>query len=266
MIPPLERLLGNGLRAPVLITGLATLGIWLVVPVSFALSSHIATAAAASTTYPSSSSRLHHGSSASAGAPATGRSRSAALGEAGPPSGRPGPAAPSGRGRAPARSPAAAPPPRRGLEVVVAVVGVVVAAPVGVIVIAVVVIVVLVGVVVRGVGVASPATPSAPAPDGRRHVWRRVVVIIVIPEGEQREDVSRYAPVRSQPLCTNAHGLKSLGRLKGRGRLHLRLGSLPLGFALLAFLVWRLGKDNLDGLALQLLPVHLLQRLQQAQG
>lgn len=59
MITTLERLLSNGLRAPVLILGLAALGIWLVVAISFALSSYISTAAAPRTTYPSSPSRRH---------------------------------------------------------------------------------------------------------------------------------------------------------------------------------------------------------------
>lgn len=87
MITTLERLLSNGLRAPVLIIGLATLGIWLVVPISFALSSYISTAATPSTTYPSSPSRLH---ASSRTPPAAAWSRSASLGEAGPTSGCPG--------------------------------------------------------------------------------------------------------------------------------------------------------------------------------
>ena len=55
MITTLERLLSNGLGAPVLIIGLAPLGIWLVVPISFALSSYISTAATPRTTYPAAS-------------------------------------------------------------------------------------------------------------------------------------------------------------------------------------------------------------------
>jgi len=45
------------------------------------------------------------------------------------------------------------------------------------------------------------------------------------------------------------------------GSLHDGFGRLPLGFAFLPFLIGRLGKDDLDGLSVQLLPVHLVQRL-----
>lgn len=182
MITTLERLLSNGLRAPVLIIGLATLGIWLVVPISFALSSYISTAATPSTTYPSSPSRLHASSHAP---PAT--AWSATLGEVGPASGCPGATASSGwRGSAPGTS-VATPPPCRGLEVVVPVVRVVVASAVVVIVIAVVVIVVLIRVVVRGVCVAAPVATSAPASGRRRHVGRgRVVIIVIKPEECER--------------------------------------------------------------------------------
>lgn len=184
MITTLERLLSNGLRAPVLIIGLATLGIWLVVPISFALSSYISTAATPSTTYPSSPSRLHASSHAP---PATAWSGSATLGEVGPASGCPGATASSGwRGSAPGTS-VATPPPCRGLEVVVPVVRVVVASAVVVIVIAVVVIVVLIRVVVRGVCVAAPVATSAPASGRRRHVGRgRVVIIVIKPEECER--------------------------------------------------------------------------------
>lgn len=184
MVTTLERLLSNGLRAPVLIIGLATLGIWLVVPISFALSSYISTAATPSTTYPSSPSRLHASSRAPS---AAARSGSAPLGEVGPSSGYAGTAATSGRRGSASGASAAPPPPRRGLEVVVPVVRVVIAATVVVIVIAVVIIVVLVRVVVGGVRVAAPVAASTPAPDRRRHVRRRgVVVIVIVPGGCER--------------------------------------------------------------------------------
>lgn len=184
MVPALQRLLSDGLRAPVLIIGLAPLGLWLVVPVSFALSSYISTAATPSTTYPSSPS----GRQASSGAaPAAPRSGPAPLGEAGPPSGRP--SASSGRRRGCAPGAPAAAPPAQGLEVIVAVVGVVVAAAVVVVIVAVVVVVVLVAaVVVGGVrGVAAPVAASAPASAWRRHVGGRGVVVIVVVPGEEQE-------------------------------------------------------------------------------
>lgn len=184
MITTLERLLSNGLRAPVLIIGLATLGIWLVVPISFALSSYISTAATPRTTYPSSPSRLHASSCAPPASPAWSAGPAAAtLGEVGPAPGCPGASASSGRrGSAPC-APVAAPPSARGLEVIVPVIGVVVATAVVVIVVAIVIIVVLIAIVVRGVRVAAPVAASAPASDWRRHVGRgRVVVIVVIPE------------------------------------------------------------------------------------
>lgn len=189
MITTLERLLSNGLRAPVLIIGLATLGIWLVVPVSFALSSYISTAATPRTTYPSSPSRLHASSCAS---PATACSRPAALGEVCPPSGCPRAAASSGRGGSAPRAPAAAPPSARGLEVVIPVVGVVIATAVVVIVIAVVIIVVLVTVIVRGVGVAAPVATSAPA-SARRRGRGSVVVIVVIPDEGNKAEIKNAA-------------------------------------------------------------------------
>lgn len=190
MITTLERLLSNGLRAPVLIIGLATLGIWLVVPISFALSSYISTAATPRTTYPSSPSRLHASSCAP---PAAAWSGPATLGEVGPAPGCPGAATSSGRrGSAPC-APVATPPSARGLEVIVPVIGVVVATAVVVIVIAVVIIVVLIAIVVWGVRVAAPVATSASTSDRRRHVGRgRVVVIVIIPdESKRRQGIRR---------------------------------------------------------------------------
>lgn len=185
MITTLEWLLSNGLRAPVLIIGLATLGIWLVVPISFALSSYISTAATPRTTYPSSPSRLHASSCAP---PAAAWSGPTTLGEVGPAPGCPSPAASSGRrGPAPG-SPVSTPPSAWSLEVIVPIVGVVVATAVVVIVIAVVVIVVLITIVIRGVSVAAPVATSAPSSDGRRHVRRgRVVVIVIIPDESKKQ-------------------------------------------------------------------------------
>lgn len=250
MVTTLEWLLSNGLRAPVLIIGLATLGIWLVVPISFALSSYISTAATPSTTYPSSPSRLHASSRAT---PAAAWSRSPALREVGPASGCPGAAASSGR-RAPAPgASAAAPPPRGGLEVVVPVVRVVVAAAVVVIVIAVVVIVILVRVVVRGVRVAAPVAASASTSDRRGHVGRgRVVVIVIVPEEREKA-----------PNQKHGENMACLSRDLLWRFLHLCLGRLPLGFTLLPFLIRWFGKNDLNRLPLQLLPIHLLQSLQE---
>lgn len=192
MITTLERLLSNGLRAPVLIIGLATLGIWLVVPISFALSSYISTAATPCTTYPSSPSQLHASSCA---APATTWSWPAALREVCSPSGCPRAATSSGRGGSAPCAPAPAPPPAWGLEVIVPIVGVIVATAVVVIVIAVVIVVVLVTVVVRRVGVAASVPSSTPISAGRGHVGRgRVVVIVIVP------DESKTARVRKTGL------------------------------------------------------------------
>lgn len=179
-----QRLLGNGLRAPVLIIGLAPFGIGLVVPVGFALSSYISTAAAPRTTYPSSSSRLPASSwSASASPACPGPTATATLGVAGPASRSSG-----WRDSAHVAS-EAAPPPAWGLVVVIAVVRVFVATTVVVVVVAVVVVVILVAVVLGGVGVRRPPTgTSAPASGGGRHGGRGRVVVIIVPEGGRKQE------------------------------------------------------------------------------
>ncbi len=117
MIATVQGLLCNGLRAPVLINGLAPFGIWLVVAIGFALASYISTASTPNTTYPAPS-RQNPASGSSAWAP---DGPSAALREARP---APWSADPSAAHRRhPASNPAAPPSASSGrLEVIVAVV------------------------------------------------------------------------------------------------------------------------------------------------
>ncbi|KAG7257016.1 hypothetical protein CRUP_028920 [Coryphaenoides rupestris] len=135
-----QRLLGDGLRAPVLTVGLPPLGLWLAGAVSLALPAHISSSpppVSTTTTYPSAPSRLDSSSRSprsSAGTASSSAAASSALGKPGPAPGSAAaagaPAAPGGRA-SPGAPPPAAPPATAGrLEVIVAVVGVLVAAAV----------------------------------------------------------------------------------------------------------------------------------------
>lgn len=185
MIATLQGLLCNGLRAPVLINGLAPFGIWLVVAIGFALASYISTASTPSTTYPAPS-RQNPASGSSAWAPA--RSQTSALGEARPAPWSAGPSAT--HRRHPASSPAAPSSASSGrLEVIVAEVRVVVATPVVMVIITIIIVVIFVAVIVWRVGVTTPTGTPAPAPGRRRHLRRPIVVVIIIPGGQEHRDV-----------------------------------------------------------------------------
>ncbi len=190
MIATVQGLLCNGLRAPVLINGLAPFGIWLVVAIGFALASYISTASTPNTTYPAPS-RQNPASGSSAWAP---DGPSATLREARP---APWSADPSAAcRRRPASNPAAPPSAPCGhLEVIVAVVRVVVAASVVMVIITIIIVVIFVAVIwVWRVGVTAPTGTPAPAPGRRRHLRRPIVVVIVIPGREEHRDVYMEHP------------------------------------------------------------------------
>lgn len=184
----LQRLLSDGLCAPVLLDGgLAPFGVRLVKYVRLPLPADISAAVPPGASSAAAPRKLKRPSASPAATPTPSHWS--------PASRRIAPSTPgwrSGPGSGWRWSPAAAAtsPPPHGVTVVIAVIWVVVATSIIVVIVTVViVIVILVTVVIRGIGVGPPSATATTTTRGR-HARGRVVVILIIPAQVETENFS----------------------------------------------------------------------------